>query len=107
MAAPTFTYTGTTNATDMTTAAQAKDPTRLELQISHLSSLVATLNDAVTRAVKTADRIVGCEPAQISKAESAPAPNDPPLMYQLEALLTLGHKSVEQLHHHLERLEVL
>lgn len=83
-----------------------RETTALEAHLSFLKHLQDQAGNAVSRAMRTADRLFGSEPAQLAKNTLEPkAPSEPPLVMQIEEASRSVGQMLETLHQQLSRLE--
>lgn len=103
------TITGTASGSAIGAQSQAvKENTQLETHLQFLRGLHEELGGAANRAMQLADRLIGQEPANISKG--SPDAKDAhvlPMLARLERAAMEAKELVMAIHYHLNRLERL
>lgn len=87
--------------------APVRENTALEAHLHELSKLNDNLSHAVGRSERCADRLLGCEPQSIAKADQCKDAAEPPILRRLELALMQSQSLCEAIHRQLERMERL
>lgn len=84
-----------------------RESTALEAHLSFLIHLQEQAGSAANRAMRTADRLFGCEPAMIGKGTDGglKAAQEPPMIVKVEEASRVVSQLLETLHQHISRLE--
>lgn len=90
-------------------AQTTRENTQLEAHLYDLKGLHEALSNAVNRASRLADRLLGAEPANIQGAGTPglKEPMEPPLLTRLNSASQIAKELSQQIDYHLNRLDRL